>query len=151
MYVDTKQDLSIRELRQEYVYILGFLKEAVTEYKRNILTFLKEDSLTQRHPALVDNKLVFIEEEIIVDKWEDTTRQYIQIADINAGVEIINLGGVFDTYNQFIDHWFSITGEILDIKYDVNQEANELATIVNEYNNPGFYFFDMSETESDGE
>jgi hypothetical protein len=147
MYVDTKPDLSMQELRQEYVYILRFLKEAITEYKKNIFIFLKEHSFKQRHLVFVNNKLGFIEEELITDKWSDITKQYIRVADINAGVEVICLGMAFETYNHFIDHWFSMTGETLDTKYDVNKEADELATMVNDYDNLGFYFFDAYKKE----
>jgi hypothetical protein len=131
-YIKDKHDLPLKELRQEYIYILIFFNECISVFNENISIYCSSNSFIQRHPSVRDGKLCFEEEEKTFYILDNETQQYRKVADISIIGETINMIIAYTTYNQFIDHWFLLTGEVLGAKYDIDETIASL-----KYDDPG--------------
>ncbi|MDR1507026.1 MAG: hypothetical protein LBI67_07970 [Treponema sp.] len=123
-YVDGKQNLSKKELKREYNYILQFLVEAIDVHKNNIFNRFNPSYFTKKRPVLLSDKLDF--ESIsggcfIWDRKEEIVRE---MADVDGGDEAVDLICAIKTYNLFVDYWYMKTGEILQDKFDIEKEIN---------------------------
>lgn len=124
-YVKDKSYTDIDMLREEYIFILLFLEEAVAAVEKNIDNFFEPAVLFRYVPGCIDGKLLITTDETTVISFNGKTRALV--ADILPYVEFACYAVYMDLHNYLNDYWREKTGEILRQKYDSGNLANELS------------------------
>jgi hypothetical protein len=123
-YVLNKKNLSNKEMKTEYDYILVFLDTVIAYCKVNIKNAYSFEIFTQWQPVLSDGKLIFSEKERKKTVWDAERQKFREMADIDVIMEIAHMLAAQTTYNQFVDHWYQLTGEILRDSFDIEKELD---------------------------
>jgi hypothetical protein len=123
------KELSNTELRNEYDKILDYLLIEIKVHVTNIINHHTIGFISYKRPVLIDGDLGFqdiVGGRFIVDRKMD---KEFEIANITLGNEISLLYLSYFTFNQFVDYWYEITGEIIREKIDIEKENEALKTI----------------------
>ena len=134
-YIERKINLPPKELHQEYRYILNYLERCVSVYAENIQVSLTGEPQARAFPILIDGRLDFAYDDDFILAWRETSNEWSKRARDNTVSEIFDLLCVYNTYNQLIDHWFLMTGDILEEKYDIGKEIEDIMDIIKKYDN----------------
>jgi hypothetical protein len=131
-YAENDQNFLKPEVKDEFNNVLIFFDEAANIFKENIINGSDPYFLTKKKPALINQKLTFIEERGGVLVWDPEEGIIREVADIAEIIELVNLIGVLRASNRIIDYWFFMTGEILRAKYIIQEHIDELSAYFGE-------------------
>ena len=135
-YINNFNSNDINVARDTYIFLLAFLDELIIAHSENLKRSLRFDALTVKEPALENGKLIIIESTTSISihiRWDNVLEEYVEIGSSgNVIGEYTQM--VFSTllYNRFLDHWFSLTGELLGeyIEIDLEKVAVMLEYLV---------------------
>jgi hypothetical protein len=125
-YIEEKSDISITQLKLEYEYVLDFLKYAKLFHEANCENYFYRNSLIQWLPVFEEGEFFIKAIKKTVLSWDDKKGEYISVSDIAIVLEIKNIIDILYTYNELIEFWYEMTGEILRKKYDMTVEIQKL-------------------------
>jgi hypothetical protein len=125
-YIEEKSDISTTLLKTEYEYILDFLKTAKLSHEANCENYFYRNSLIQWRPVYKNGEFMISAIKKIVLYWDDKKGEYISVSDIAIVLEIENILDILYTYNELIEFWYKMTGEILREKCDIIVELQKL-------------------------
>jgi hypothetical protein len=139
-YLAGKTVLTRVDACKEYVYILDFLKKCNEVFKENIKNYYCLKNAKKFNPVLNpilnNGQLCFEEEKNIIYYFDKESGQYMPGPDTSSVEQIVNLIVAWNTFNQFIDHWFFATGDVLYDKFNINEELKRIKDTISNYESP---------------
>jgi len=133
---------NIDTARNEYLYLLEFITEVINASHENIERARRLDSLTAKRPAMKDGKLTIIEDTemtIPIKIWDNERNDYVEAASFSVLYESLLIYAYGNLYNKLLDHWISLTGELLGQHIDVNAEDEKLMQDIKPLLEPKYY------------
>jgi hypothetical protein len=126
-YVRNFTSDDVNTMRDKYVALLVFIEEAVAAYHENIGRAYAVNSLTLKRPVLKKGKLLIVEETGTTSwKWNNTKMERVESVDIYVLEEFFFIHVYSCMYNVLLDHWLSLTGELLGERIDVGAVQEKL-------------------------
>jgi hypothetical protein len=109
--------------RTTYLSVLTFIKKMIAAHHENLARAYRFDIPTVKRPALINGKLTMIESAVPVSylvRWDDELNQIVEIGpSVDAFTEFVQILHNSSLYNKLLDHWLSLTGELLGEHIDV--------------------------------
>jgi len=115
-YINNFNTDDIYVARNTYISLLTFIEEMNDAHYENIERAYRFDTPTEKCPALIDGKLTILESTISVDfvRWDDDLEQFVEVGPfIDAFTESLQIFHNSVIYNELLDYWLSLTGELL--------------------------------------
>jgi hypothetical protein len=116
--------------RTAYLSVLTFIKELITAHHENLARAYRFDTPTVKRPVLISGKLTIIESAVPVSylvRWDDDLEQIVEVGPSgDVFTEFVQILHNSSLYNKLLDHWFSLTGELLGEHIDVESVWDKL-------------------------
>jgi hypothetical protein len=116
--------------RNAYITLLAFIEEMTQAHYENIERAYRYDTPTVKCPALKDGKLVIVESRVSVSyimRWDDELDELVEIGPSGSVIsEITGIASNNKLHNKLVDHWHSLTGELLGEYLDVQSTFDKL-------------------------
>ena len=122
MYNFKTDDVNVA--RNAYLDVLAFTKEVIDASYENWARAEKMEITTLKRHALVDGILIIIESTEMtrtVMKWSETQNEFVEAPA--GSVFLLEFALIISysmQYNYLLDHWYSLTSELLGEHIDVN-------------------------------
>jgi hypothetical protein len=130
--------------RNTYIGLLAFIEEMIDAHHENIARAYRFDTPTVKCSALIDGKLTIIESTVSVSylmRWDDDLEQYVEVGPSgDAFTESLQIYHNSLMYNELLDNWFSLTGELLGEYIDAKAVWEKLLEDYIRENNLEDYF-----------
>jgi hypothetical protein len=116
--------------RNAYITLLAFIEEMTQAHYENIERAYRFDTPTVKCPALIDGKLIIVESRVPVSyhvRWDDELDEIIEIGpsgDVLGEITDIAYNNLL--HNKLVDHWHSLTGELLGEHLDAQSTFDKL-------------------------
>jgi hypothetical protein len=131
-YIVDKQNLPNMELKNEYLNILDFLKKSLKAHKENIVNQFNKDVYIKKEPSFFNGQLIIRDIGGGFFIWNTKDEAIQEMADIDRVNEYFSINLTLLTYNQLVDFWYQKTNELIDKKYDVEKELDEIGILLND-------------------
>jgi hypothetical protein len=128
--------------RNEYFTVLSFIEETINASYENLERAYRLDTPTVKRPALENGRLIIIESTEMVDvvkMWGDidVRERYKIVAIVNVPWEFALIIHHSIQYNDLLDYWHSLTGELLGEHKDIIAIHDKLLQDIGPLLNPG--------------
>jgi len=129
-FVNNFNTYDIYALKNIYITIIEFIEEMIIAHNENILRANRFDTHTVKRPAFINGNLTIIECSDLVtyhSKWDEILEEYVMLGPAgNIFDEHLQIISKSFLHNKFLEHWHSLTGELLGEYIDINNLWEEL-------------------------
>ena len=115
-YIRTFSTNDINVARNAYLNVLTFIREVIDAGHENLERAYRMDTPTVKRPAFENGKLTIIEStemSSVLNRWDDVQGEYIKFAYPDVLWEFVLIYEHCNLYNILLNHWQSLTGELL--------------------------------------
>jgi hypothetical protein len=127
IYNFSTDDINIA--REAYVTVLVFIKEVIEASHENLERAYRLDSSTAKRPALINGILTIIEDTdmtMAIIKWDEIRMERVEVASVYVSWEFVLIIEYSKLYNNLLNYWYSLTGELLGEHIDVETVYKKL-------------------------
>jgi hypothetical protein len=120
IYNFSAEDINVA--REAYVTVLVFIREVIDACHENLERAYRLDSPTAKRPAIINGILTIIEDTdmtMAIIKWDEIRMERVEVVSVYVSWEFVLIIEYSKLYNNLLNYWLSLTGELLGQHIDV--------------------------------